>query len=340
MQEILFHNRHAVRLENALTRVTVTVEGGHIAELLDKTTGASPLWLPPWPSIEPSTWSAAACPEYGNDAESKLLAGIMGHNLCLDLSGPPSDSEARAGMCVHGEAGIVPWACTMSEGTLTTSCTLPAPQLSFTRTLRLEGRRLRVGETVENLCSLDRPIAWTQHVTLGPPFLQDGVTQFRMPATKSRGIGEDTDFDWPFHPQPDGTARDLRVYAPNPSSNFTGHLLDPDQPRGWFTAWSPAAGAALGYVWDRSDFPWLGVWEENCLRPHKPWESRTRTRGMEFGVSPFPETRRQMLERGSLFGVPAFRWLPARGTLSVAWYAAVVPATAVPESLAEFESLI
>jgi hypothetical protein len=42
---------------------------------------------------------------------------------------------------------------------------------------------------------------------------------------------------------------------------------------------------------------------------------------MEFGVSPYPETRRQMIERGSLFGVPGYKWLPALGTASASYTA-------------------
>src|SRR5437764_12207541 len=108
MSEIQFHNRRAVQIENEHLRVTVAVEGGHVAEILHKSSGVSPLWIPPWPSIEPSTYSLTTHPEYGNDAESKLLSGILGHNLCLGLFGPPSAEEARAGMTVHGEASAGP----------------------------------------------------------------------------------------------------------------------------------------------------------------------------------------------------------------------------------------
>ena len=55
-------------------------------------------------------------------------------------------------------------------------------------------------------------------------------------------------------------------------------------------------------MWRRADFPWMGIWEENQPRPAAPWNGGAVTRGMEFGVSPFPETRRQMIERGPLFG--------------------------------------
>ena len=49
--------RKTASIENDELRVTVTVEGGHIAEILEKSTGVNPLWTPPWPSIEPSEYS-------------------------------------------------------------------------------------------------------------------------------------------------------------------------------------------------------------------------------------------------------------------------------------------
>ena len=126
MSEIQFHNRRAVQIENDSVRLTVTIEGGHVAEIFHKALGVNPLWIPPWASIEPSTYSLAAHPEYGNDAESKLLSGIMGHNLCLDLFGAPSAEEARAGMTVHGEASIVPYQVSAQSGELTARCSMPS----------------------------------------------------------------------------------------------------------------------------------------------------------------------------------------------------------------------
>src|SRR5258707_12768430 len=109
MPEETYRGRRAHRIETAYLRVTVLVEGGHIAEIADKRTGVNPLWTPPWPSIEPSTYDRTKHPEYGADAESKLLAGIMGHNLCLDTFGTPSPDEVAAGLTVHGEASVVPY---------------------------------------------------------------------------------------------------------------------------------------------------------------------------------------------------------------------------------------
>jgi len=55
MTEITVENRRAFRLENDQIRVTATLEGGHIAEIQHKPSGVNPLWIPLWPSIEPSS---------------------------------------------------------------------------------------------------------------------------------------------------------------------------------------------------------------------------------------------------------------------------------------------
>ncbi|HYW46734.1 MAG TPA: hypothetical protein VE959_27960 [Bryobacteraceae bacterium] len=340
MIETSFHNRRAARIENDSVRVTATFVGGHIAEILDKASGVSPLWIPPWPSIEPTSYSRERHPEYGADSESPLLSGIMGHNLCLDLFGGPSEEEAAAGIIVHGEANLVPYDIAATGAGMTARCAMPIAQIAFERGIRLAGRRVQFRETVENLSPLDRPIAWTQHVTLGPPFLERGTTQFRVPAVKSRGVADGSDFDWPWLPKPDGGKEDLRVYTSAQSSGgFTTHLLGAENGKAYFLAYSPASKVLFGYVWSRDDFPWLGIWEENHSRTHAPWNGRALTRGMEFGVSPFPESRRQMIQRRDLFGTPGYRWLPAKTRLTAEYYAAITQADAIPETLAEFEAL-
>jgi hypothetical protein len=181
-------------------------------------------------------------------------------------------------------------------------------------------------------------------VTLGPPFLEKGLTEFRLSATRSKVFetafgGDDylrpaAEFDWPFAPSAAGGRVDLRRFtAARASTAYTAHLMNPAQPTAVFVAFSPAAHLALGYVWKRPDFPWLGIWEENLSRTHTPWNGRALTRGMEFGVSPFPESRRQMVERARLFDTPTFRWLPARSRLAVEYCALTRSADTIPESL-------
>jgi hypothetical protein len=330
---ITYRGRRAAKIENEYIRVTVLREGGHIAEIVYKATGVNPLWTPPWPSIEPSMHNAAAQPVYGSGMDAKLLAGIMGHSLCLDLFGAPSPEEAEAGIGVHGEAPVAEYDLRGSADGLTMTACLPLAQIRFTRKIELRGASVNFEESIESLAPFDRPIGWTQHVTLGPPFLESGVTQFRMPAVQSKAFegefGADdylapaAEFEWPHAPRLGGGCADLGIFNAAPvSSAFTAHLMDPSRKDASFTAFHPGLNLRFGYFWKRADFPWLGRWEENRSRMHAPWNGQTTACGFEFGVSPFPETRRQSIDRGQLFGAPAYRWLPARGRLEVQYSAA------------------
>ena len=94
-------------------------------------------------------------------------------------------------------------------------------------------------------------------------------------------------FDWPSAPRIDGRAADLQLFtAAATSSGYTAHLMDPARAHAFFVAYSPASQLSFGYVWRPSDFPWMGIWEENHSRTGVPWRSQTLARGMEFGVSP------------------------------------------------------
>ena len=265
-----YRGRSAASIENDDLRVTVLDEGGHIAEMLDKKTGINPLWTPPWTSIEPSEYNEARHHEFGAGTDARLLAGIMGHNLCVDIFGGPSDEEAAAGLTPHGEASIVPWDVEVDGASGSMRARLPLAGLRIERRIDLHARSVRIQESVENMTACDRPIGWTEHVTLGPPFLRKGLTQFRASATRSQviehGFGADdyliagSAFDWPYAPRIDGGTVDA-----------------------FFVAFCPATRLAFGYVWSRADFPWLGIWEENHSRRGEPWNAGTLTRGMEFG---------------------------------------------------------
>src|ERR1700677_2473194 len=130
MSGTLYRGRNSVSIENSDLRVTVLREGGHIAEIFDKQAGVNPLWAPPWQSIEPSTYDHAVH-SYGAEPEAKLLAGIMGHNLCLDVFGGPSAEEAAAGITVHGEASVALYGVEQTDTRMTIRATLPLAQLHF-----------------------------------------------------------------------------------------------------------------------------------------------------------------------------------------------------------------
>ena len=336
-----YRGRRAATIDNGVLRVTVLEEGGHIAEIRDVATGINPLWTPHWPSIEPSAYDPARHPEYGGGADASLLAGIMGHNLCLDIFGGPSPEEAAAGFPVHGETSVARFAIETSGPGARMHAVLPSAQLRVERQLRLDDRAVVIRESVENLSATDRAVGWTQHVTIGPPFLEKGRTEFRLSADRSMvfpGTFGPADylqpgapFDWPHAPRAGGGFEDLRRYTgARSSSAYTAQRMDVSRDEAFFIAFSPALRLAFGYTWRREDFPWLGRWEENYARPGTPWDGRALTCGMEFGVSPFPESRREMIARPRLFDTPMFRWIPARTRVEVEYRAVLQPADSLP----------
>ena len=345
MASARYRGRRAATLENDQLRGTVLEGGGHIAEVLHKPTGVNPLWTPPWPSIDPAAYDPEHHPAYGDGVDASLLAGIMGHNLCLDIFGGPSPAEAAAGLPVHGEVSTLRFDVERSGDELVLNALLPMARLQLERRVALGVRpgTVRIRETVENLSAIDHPVGWTEHVTLGPPFLERGATEFRASAGRSQVfpgsfgaadyLAAGAEFEWPSAPRIGGGAEDLRKFTSAPSSSaYTAHLLR-EAEHAYFVAFSPGSRLAFGYVWRRADFPWLGIWEENASRRQPPWNGQTLTRGMEFGVSPFPETRREMIERQRLFDVPTYRWIPAASRVTVEYWIVAAAAETVPETL-------
>ena len=107
----------------------------------------------------------------------------------------------------------------------------------------------------------------------------------------------------------EGSRTCVRCTRPLPPAAIRPISADPQRDHAYFVAFSPQFRLAFGYIWKRADFPWLGIWEENCSRQASPWDGKTVTRGMEFGVSPFPETRREMVDRNRLLDAPAYKWI-------------------------------
>jgi hypothetical protein len=328
-----FDGRRAWRLDNDALAVHVLAGGGHIASLaLADEPGFSPLWRPVWRTREP--WQVA---RRGQAApEARLLASLCGHNLCLGCFGGPSDEEFRAGATCHGEAPVVRWSLLRkSVGrrrvALTCGCELPAAGMRFERSLsaRRGAAVVHVREEITSLSRCDAPFTMCQHVTLGPPFLEKGVTVFDMPAKQAhtfpgafsdrQRLKPDTAFTWPLAPGAKGERVDLRRIDKRyrVSSDFSTQLIDPARETGWFAALHPPRRLLLAYVWRRADFPWVGNWEENYGRKTAPWDGRSLARGMEFANSPFPASLREQVDRGTFQGRRTYRWLPARGRIRI-----------------------
>jgi hypothetical protein len=256
----------------------------------------------------------------------------MGHLLCFPAFGPPSSpAEVKNGLGNHGEAPIVEWKQSggpvKSAGALTFryAAELPKTEFRVERALTIASDEpvLLVEEWVESLTPFDRPVNWVQHATFGPPFAAPGKCFLDMSGTRGQVAGTGSsptaslqpgsEIAWPNGAGADGRPADLRVFQPKEKAGtYFAVLMDRGRPLAWFTMYNADYPVLIGYVFRTSESPWLGDFQENQRAQHKPWDGKVVTRGIEFGTTPFAEGLRRSVERNSLFGVPAFRWIGGR----------------------------
>jgi hypothetical protein len=339
IRTVVRHGRRMWELDNGALTLAIAVGGGHLAELrLAVRPEVNPFWIPPWKSMEPWTYRP---PIHDRRYSEKLLASILGHNLCLSYFGPPSEEEKRQGLGAHGEAPVARWKAlekriTKREIVFSCGCDLPLAGMRVIRQYRMKADEpiVWVRSRFVNELRHDRPFTCCEHATFGSPFVEAGVTLFDMSATRGHTfpgafsdrprVVANASFDWPLAPGVSGGTVDLRTLAPN-CSDFTAQLMDPAREQAWMGAVHPRFGLAVVYAWPRRDYPWLGNWEEHHARQNPPWNGKTVSRGMEFSNSPFPEGLRKAVDRGSLFGEKTFQWLPARGSVETEFVLTAVP---------------
>jgi hypothetical protein len=338
--ELLPNRRKVIWIGNENLQIALAAGGGHIASLRlpGPTNHVNPYWNPPWPSFEPEdVTNALVDQEYGGAPEGRLLASILGHSLALDLYGAPSREETLAGAVTHGRVGVLPWTWGLPDSqTAVGDCKDDLGQLHFSRRLQVKGHCVVVEESLTNLCAWDRPIGWQQHVSLGAPFCEEGFwarSNCDLGSTHPQSFGAGSSLipgsktQWPTAPRRTGGSCDYRqpLGADDIANDFSGYRVRPSDALGGFVAGNKNFGFALFYAWPRHFFPWIGVWDEKHARHLKPWNKRALVRAYEFGVSPFPLTRREMLRDSFLFDMPTYLILPGAETLRVTYILGVFP---------------
>jgi hypothetical protein len=335
-QVIEWNGRKATRLTNGTIELILLNAGGHFASLRfsDKDAGSSQnvLWEAPWQTLDPPfQWSQDSQRIYGLEDMGRFLASFTGHALCLDYFGFPNQDRVSHGLSLHGEAAIAHWETPECSSPGPASCrckvNLSSADLGFERTVRLgpDETVAYVQEKVINHRSTDHLCDWVQHVTLGAPFLQAGVSS--LTASARRGVtghsydgapwlAPDSEFVWPHAPQVStmGGFANLEQPFSVPGRGFiAGVQLNPDRGHEFFLAINQKAGLGVGYYFRRRDFPWMAIWEENCARQGAPWNGKTVARGMEFGTSPLPIGEQDRTKRRSTFDIPTGCIIPAHG---------------------------
>jgi hypothetical protein len=251
----------------------------------------------------------------------------IGHFLALDGFGAPTPQERAAGMPFHGEASHQQMQIVTNETqagihTLVLQGSLPLAAEKFTRTVELrDGENvISVVTDVASDLNIDRPISWAEHATIGPPFLEPGATFVDMPATNCRvrpykpgpipgHLVYDRDFKWPMAPNDDLEQTDIRgVPLGTKTLDLASCEMDPSRTLAFVTALNVEKRLVLGYIFPRKDYPWVMSWMNFTGDEHA-------ARGMEFSTQPFDISHRETVELNPLFGIPTFKWLPAKSKI-------------------------
>ena len=115
------------------------------------------------------------------DGEQLSPLAAIGHFLALDGFGAPSDQERALGMPFHGEASRQPVKIVARRDSgpgrlITMQIVLPLAQETLTRTVEsADGENIiYVTSRLESALTVDRPVSWAEHATIGPPFMEAG----------------------------------------------------------------------------------------------------------------------------------------------------------------------
>ena len=313
-----FEGQPAFILANDKLSLSIWERGGAMVHLVlkDDPEQLSPLWNP-----------VRLARELGQTREA---AGSAGHFVCVDGFGQPSPEERAAGIPMHGEAHVVKWEVAKAAKTgaateIAFRARLPIVQEIFSRTFRIvDGENVvYMDSTLENELGVDRPVAWAEHTTIGSPFLASGVALSSVSGTRAqnrpyqgtgnpgaeRRLASGKDFTWPMALRIDGKPTDLT--APPEGAHFLDHatvLVDPALKYGWVATVQTARHLILGYVFRRTDYPWVQNWGNYPA-------SGKFSRGLEFATQPYDEPRSEAIAKNGMFGASTFRWLPAKSAI-------------------------
>jgi hypothetical protein len=171
----------------------------------------SPLWIPPWPTCEPSHVNLADPNIFGEGLEGRhLLPHIAGHNLCLDVFGNHSEAEIQAATPgsvagptvaihpgMHGEAGMCTWHVVASEQTAAwASVTLRAHlrrtalEVQRTFSVTVDSSAIKVNEQIRNLVGFERALGCgaipaSQTLHRPPPAVRQRLPRAPPPTTNT-----------------------------------------------------------------------------------------------------------------------------------------------------------
>ena len=259
-----------ITLKNNYASVTVDLHGGAIVDFRLAGNSVNPLSFRFNPEQMPENNRQGAC--------------YQGHFACIGRWGLPSAGEIAAGQPNHGLSALIPWEdAGHTQTTLDMHVHSPLDGLRTQRTMQLSkgAAAFEVTEAVSNTAKLGRLYNVVQHPTLAAPFLD---SKTRVDSNGTFGINYNFDknplqyaSEWPEGRCEDGSTMNLNV-PDMPCSSVFSFIVDKDDTHGWVTAWSAESNLLIGYVWKRTDYQWISIWQHFE-------DGDIKYRGIEFGTT-------------------------------------------------------
>jgi len=260
-------------------------------------------------SVNPLTWKLTPSEMPANNRDG---APFQGHFLCLGRWGSPTKGEIKQGVPHNGQVSNTMWKVEGKTGFRRVVMTNKAPLdgMKVRRTVRLDEKRpvFHVTEKITNTTTIGRLNNVVQHVTLGPPFLDENM---RINCNAREGFLQEFSFPdpekhsfcWPFaRVGEEDINLDLRKI--HTGENYVATHLVGDTP-GWVTALNPEKNLVIGYLWNTLEYPWINIWNQTR-------NGRAVAKGLEFGTTGIGKPYTQLLKKDAYFhGVPSWEFLDA-----------------------------
>lgn len=341
---VLWKNRQGYRISNGLIEMTVLLGGGHIADFRQCGFAVNALWEAPWTTIDPQNFASSEHARlYGEAPVGKFLSGYTGHALALGYFGMPLPDEAARGLPLHGEAASAAWDVTQvqehrSFASLQLRADLPAYRLRVQRkmTIGSGALTLAIQETVSNQSEEVREIQWVQHSAFGEPLLAPRDASLYIPAERAKTwplgyeghemLPDNCEFAWPIIESGDGRLADLSSAFQKHGTGFVASVLTrADRQQAFVAIYNRRMRLIAGYFFERKNFPWVALWEENCARTYPPWNGKTRVRGVEFGNTPMPLGLAYAQRTGTMFETPVLTAIGPRASMTIRYQMFLAP---------------
>lgn len=287
-----------IQLENEHSVVVIDPFGGAITDFYLKNVNINPLSF---------SFTKEQMPE-----NNKAGAPYKGHFLCLGHWGEPSAGEKKSGLPNHGQFANILWNFKEPNepGIIEMNATASMEGLSVKRKIILDNYSplFLVDEIVQNINPLGRLYNMVQHPSLAAPFLnRTTIINCNASVGFDQALCKEVDHNtlqWPNVKDDKRNSFDLRK-SMNPYNSVFSFIVNKQDKYGWLGAHSSEHNLLFGYIWKRSDYPWIHLWQHYH-------EGIIKYRGIEFGTAGIHQPFNEILNTSPiLFGERTYAFIDA-----------------------------